>query len=702
MTKQYTFALAGNQNSGKTTLFNVLTGSNQHVGNWPGVTVEQKTGVLMHHHHGGDAHFGAPLFKGKKALSQADNSDVKIVDLPGIYSLSPFSMEEVVTRNFITLDKPDVVINIVDATNLERNLYLTMQLRQLGTPMVVALNMMDEVRAHGDVIKLDVLEKKLGVPVIAICARKGEGIDELVRRSMECAERGEPLPPLDICEGAAHTALHAIQHLVEAKAAKCGIGARYAATKILEGDEPMQEMLGLSAEDLHIIEEIITDMEKTLGMERAAVMADVRYTYIEKLLAKAVIRKQSPENTVSLSDRVDRVLTHPVLAIPVFLCAMLLVFWITFGPFGSWVADGFSALVDAGINAIAQWLSANEVAAWVQDLVVNGVLTGVGSVLSFMPTIVILFMCLSILEDSGYMARAAFLMDKPLRKIGLNGRSFIPMIMGFGCTVPAVMSARSMSSQRDRRFTILLTPFMSCGAKVPVYALFAQAFFQGNQVLVMSVLYIGGILLSIVAGLIFKRTLFHGDAAPFIMELPNYRLPTPRNVLRQMWDKAKDFIQRAFTVIFLATVVVWFLQSFTFHFTEAATMQESMLGTLAGWIAPIFTPCGFGNVEAATAVVTGLMAKESVVSTLAVLSGVDLQSTAMLTALRSVFPSTLSAMSFLTFVLLYMPCVAAFAAMRRELESRKWAICAVIGQTAIAWVMAVLVFQLGRLLGVAG
>ena len=325
-----------------------------------------------------------------------------------------------------------------------------------------------------------------------------------------------------------------------------------------------------------------------------------------------------------------------------------------------------------------------------------------GSVLSFMPTIVILFMCLSILEDSGYMARAAFLMDKPLRKIGLNGRSFIPMIMGFGCTVPAVMSARSMSSQRDRRFTILLTPFMSCGAKVPVYALFAQAFFQGNQVLVMSVLYIGGILLSIVAGLIFKRTLFHGDAAPFIMELPNYRLPTPRNVLRQMWDKAKDFIQRAFTVIFLATVVVWFLQSFTFHFTEAATMQESMLGTLAGWIAPIFTPCGFGNVEAATAVVTGLMAKESVVSTLAVLSGVDLQSTAMLTALRSVFPSTLSAMSFLTFVLLYMPCVAAFAAMRRELESRKWAICAAIGQTAIAWVMAVLVFQLGRLLGVAG
>ena len=585
---------------------------------------------------------------------------------------------------------------------MERNLYLTMQLRQLGTPMVVALNMMDEVRAHGDVIKLEVLEKELGVPVIAICARKGEGIDELVRRSMECAEKGEALPPLDICTGPAHTALHAIQHLVESKAVKCGIGARYAATKILEGDEPMQEMLGLTAEDLHIIEEILTDMEKTLGMERAAVMADVRYTYIEELLSRAVIRKRKPEDEISLSDRVDRVLTHPVLAIPVFLCAMLMVFWITFGPFGAWVADGFSALVDAGINAIDQWLSANQVAAWVQQLVVKGVLTGVGSVLSFMPTIVILFMCLSILEDSGYMARAAFLMDKPLRKIGLNGRSFIPMIMGFGCTVPAVMSARSMSSQRDRRFTILLTPFMSCGAKVPVYALFAQAFFQGNQVLVMSVLYVGGILLSIVAGLVFKRTLFHGDAAPFIMELPSYRLPTPRNVLRQMWDKAKDFIQRAFTVIFLATVVVWFLQSFTFHFTQTDVIQESMLGTLAGWIAPIFAPCGFGSVEAATAVVTGLMAKESVVSTLAVLSGVDLQSTAMLTALRSVFPSVPSAMAFLTFVLLYMPCVAAFAAMRRELESRKWAICAAVGQTAVAWLMATLVFQLGRALGVGG
>lgn len=700
MSRQYTFALAGNQNSGKTTLFNALTGSNQHVGNWPGVTVEQKTGILMHHHHGGDAHFGAPLLKGKRALQEENNSDVKIVDLPGIYSLSPFSMEEVVTRNFITLEKPDVVINIVDATNLERNLYLTMQLRQLGTPMVVALNMMDEVRAHGDVIDLAIMEKELGVPVIAICARRGEGLDELVRRSMSLAEQGRKLLPLDICEGPAHKALHAIAHLVETKADKCGLSPRYAATKIFEGDEPMQQMLALSAEELHIIEEILTEMERSLGMERAAVMADLRYTYIEQLLSRAVKRKRNPESDVTVTDRIDRVLTHPVLAIPVFLLSMLMVFWITFGPIGSWIADGFSALVDAGIVAIGGWLAAAEVAPWVQELVVGGVLRGVGSVLSFMPTIVILFMCLSILEDSGYMARAAFMMDKPLRKIGLNGRSFIPMVMGFGCTVPAVMSARSMSSQRDRRFTILLTPFMSCGAKVTVYALFARAFFDGNQVLVMTVMYLGGILVSVLAGLVLKKTLFHGDAAPFIMELPNYRLPTPRNVLRQMWDKAKDFVQRAFTVIFLATVAVWFLQNFTFRFTEAATIQESMLGVMAGWIAPIFAPCGFGTLEASTAVITGVMAKESVVSTLAVLSGVDVQSTAMLTALQNVFPTQLAALSFLTFVLLYMPCVAAFAAMRRELESRWWAVGAVVGQTLLAWCAATLVFQIGHLLGV--
>ncbi len=699
MSKQFTFALAGNQNSGKTTLFNVLTGSNQHVGNWPGVTVEQKTGLLLHHHHGDDAHFGLPAFGGKKRMHESDNTDVKIVDLPGIYSLSPFSMEEIVSRNFITMEKPDVVINIVDATNLERNLYLTLQLLQLGTPMVIALNMMDEVRAHGDVIHMDVLQKELGVPVVAICARKGEGIDELVRLAMDAAEHHRTVQPLDICDGVPHKALHAIAHLIEPKAESKGLTPMYAATKLLEGDEPMQETLGLAEDEKHIIEEILVEMETSCGMERAAVMADIRYNFIEQVLKKAVVRHDTDPDKPTLSDKIDRVLTHPVLAIPLFIVSMLLVFWITFGPFGSWVSDGFSTLVDAGIGLIRNWLVGAGVAPWLQELLVDGVLTGVGSVLSFMPTIVILFMCLSILEDSGYMARAAFLMDKPLRKIGLNGRSFIPMMMGFGCTVPAVMSARSMSSRRDRRFTILLTPFMSCGAKVPVYALFAKAFFSGNLVLVMSCLYLGGILMAIIAGLILKHLLFHGDAAPFIMELPAYRLPTPRNVIRTMWDKAKDFIQRAFTVIFLATVIVWFLQSFTFRFETAATVQESMLGTLAGLIAPLFKPLGFGSLEASTAILTGIMAKESVVSTLAVLAGVDMNSAAMLTALQGVFSSTAAAIAFLTFVLLYMPCVAAFAAMKRELESRRWAIAAVCGQTCVAWVVAFVVYHLAMLLG---
>ncbi len=696
--KALTFALAGNQNSGKTTLFNVLTGSNQHVGNWPGVTVEQKTGLLQHHHHGKDAHFGRPAFGGKKSMEQADNSDVRIVDLPGIYSLSPYSMEEIVSRNYITLEKPDLVINIVDATNLERNLYLTLQLMQLGTPMIVALNMMDEVRAHGDVIHTDILSQQLGVPVVAICARKGEGIDELVRLAMKTALDKNAPPDLDLCCGAPHKALHAITHLVEGKARTVGLNPRYAATKLLEGDEPMQEMLGLDEEENHIIGEILTEMEMKCGMERAAVMADLRYTYIERLLEKAVVRKRD-DGAPSLSDRIDRVMTHPLLAIPMFIFAMLMVFWITFGPIGTWITDGFSGLVDAGIAAIAAWLERAQVAQWMQDLMVGGVLTGVGTVLSFMPTIVLLFMCLSILEDSGYMARAAFLMDKPLRKIGLNGRSFIPMIMGFGCTVPAVMAARSMSGRRDRRFTILLTPFMSCGAKVPVYALFAQAFFHDNRVLVMSCLYLGGIVLAVLAGLVLKRVLFHGDAAPFIMELPAYRLPTPRNVLRTMWDKAKDFVQRAFTVIFLATVVVWFLQFFTPQFTMAENVQSSILGVVAGAIAPVFKPLGFGTVEASTAVITGLMAKESVVSTLAVMAGVDVESAAMLDVMRSIFPTLAAAMSFLTFVLLYMPCVAAFAAMKRELESKRWAIFAAIGQTCFAWVCAFVVYNLARLLG---
>lgn len=698
---QYTFALAGNQNSGKTTLFNQLTGSSQHVGNWPGVTVEKKTGAMLHHHHGQQTHLGLPRrFRRAHENGQAvpdKYSDVTIVDLPGIYSLSPYSMEEIVSRNFIVREKPDVVINIVDATNLERNLYLTLQLLQLGRPVVVALNMMDEVRSHGDVIDLAAMEKGLGVPVVAICARKGEGLDELVRRAMDAAENHRLPPKLDICTGAAHKALHAIQHLVEQPAQAHGMTSRYAATKLFEGDAPMMEELDLSEDTRHIIEEILSAMEREVGMERAAVMADTRYRFIEKLLATCYTR--ATEEGGTLTDRLDRVLTHPLLAIPVFLLMMLLVFYITFGPIGTWLADGFAALVQQGVDALAAALAGLGVAGWVRSLLVDGALTGVGSVLSFLPTILLLFLLLSILEDSGYMARAAFLMDKPLRKLGLNGRAFIPMMMGFGCTVPAVMSARSMNNQRDRRFTILLTPFMSCGAKVPIYALFTRAFFDGHQVLVMSAFYLTGVAVSIVVGLILKHTAFHGDAAPFIMELPAYRLPAPRNVARQLWDKASDFLKRAFTVIFLATMVVWFLQHFTFTLSTAPDMEHSMLGVIAGAIAPVFAPAGFGTVEASTAVLTGVMAKESVVSTLSVLAGVDPDSAQMVTALHAVFPTVLQAVSFLTFVLLYMPCVAAYAAMRREMESGRLATVAVAGQTVLAWAAATLVFQVGRLLG---
>lgn len=697
----YTFALAGNQNSGKTTLFNQLTGSSQHVGNWPGVTVEKKTGAMLHHHHGQQTHLGLPRrFRRAHENGQAvpdKYSDVTIVDLPGIYSLSPYSMEEIVSRNFIVQEKPDVVINIVDATNLERNLYLTLQLLQLGRPVVVALNMMDEVRSHGDVIDLTAMEKGLGVPVVAICARKGEGLDELVRRAMDAAENHRLPPKLDICTGAAHKALHAIQHLVEQPAQAHGMTSRYAATKLFEGDAPMMEELDLSEDTRHIIEEILSAMEREVGMERAAVMADTRYRFIEKLLSTCYTRAR--EEGATLTDRLDRVLTHPLLAIPVFLLMMLLVFYITFGPIGTWLADGFAALVQQGVDALAAALADWGVAGWVRSLLVDGALTGVGSVLSFLPTILLLFLLLSILEDSGYMARAAFLMDKPLRKLGLNGRAFIPMMMGFGCTVPAVMSARSMNNQRDRRFTILLTPFMSCGAKVPIYALFTRAFFAGHQVLVMSAFYLTGVVVAVVVGLILKRTAFHGDAAPFIMELPAYRLPAPRNVARQLWDKASDFLKRAFTVIFLATMVVWFLQHFTFTLSTAPDMEHSMLGVIAGAIAPVFNPAGFGTVEASTAVLTGVMAKESVVSTLSVLAAVDPDSAQMVTALHAVFPTVLQAVSFLTFVLLYMPCVAAYAAMRREMESGRLATVAVAGQTVLAWAAATLVFQVGRLLG---
>ena len=689
---RYTFALAGNQNSGKTTLFNLLTGSNQHVGNWPGVTVEQKTGQMIHHHHGESTHMGLPATK--RRAKKEENLDINIVDLPGIYSLSPYTMEEVISRDFITLEKPDVVINIVDATNLERNLYLSSQLMELNIPMVIALNMMDEVRLSGDVIHVHKLEEKLGVPVIPICARKNEGVDELVRRTMLVAQKHILPKAADICADEAHKALHAVRHLIEEKAEKKGLSSRYAATKLIEGDAPMTAFLELDGGTVHIIDEIAGNMEKGIGMERAAVIADTRYNYIEGILEKCVVRKNK-EGALGTSDRIDLVLTHKWLSIPLFFIAMFLVFFITFGPVGGFIAEVFQGIIDSGVGLVSDWLMRLKVADWVHNLVVDGILTGVGSVLGFMPTIVLLFLCLAILEDSGYMARAAFLMDKPLRKIGLNGKSFIPMMMGFGCSVPAIMASRVMNSQRDRRFTILLTPFMSCGAKVPIYALFAAAFFPGREVLVMCGLYVLGILVAIISGLIYKRFVFHGDAAPFIMELPSYRLPTFSSVFRQMTDKAKDFVQRAFTVIFVATVAVWFLQSFTFSFEAAKTTEESMLGILAGAVAPVFAPLGFGNMAATTAVVTGVMAKESVVSTLSVLVGADVNSGAMLSAMHHIFPSAMASVSFLVFVLLYMPCVAAFAAMKREMESLKWALAGVVMQTGTAWIVAFIIYRVG-------
>jgi len=693
----YTFALAGNQNSGKTTLFNQLTGSSQHVGNWPGVTVEKKTGAMLHHHHGQQTHLGLPRrFRRAHENGQAvpdKYSDVTIVDLPGIYSLSPYSMEEIVSRNFIVQEKPDVVINIVDATNLERNLYLTLQLLQLGRPVVVALNMMDEVRSHGDVIDLAAMEKGLGVPVVAICARKGEGLDELVRRAMDAAENRRIPPKLDICTGAAHKALHAIQHLVEQPAQAHGMTSRYAATKLFEGDAPMMEELDLSEDTRHIIEEILSAMEREVGMERAAVMADTRYRFIEKLLSTCYTRAR--EEGATLTDRLDRVLTHPLLAIPVFLLMMLLVFYITFGPIGTWLADGFAALVQQGVDALAAALAGLGVAGWVRSLLVDGALTGVGSVLSFLPTILLLFLLLSILEDSGYMARVAFVMDKPLRKIGLSGRSFVPMLVGFGCSVPAIMATRTLSSNRDRKMTILLTPFMSCSAKIPIYTLFAAAFFPGHELIVMLALYFGGILVGILVALVLKNTAFKGNPVPFVMELPNYRFPSAKSVVLLMWEKAKDFLTRAFTVIFMATVIIWFMQTFDTRLNVVENSASSILAALGRLVSPIFAPLGFGDWRMVTALVSGFTAKEAVVSTFGVILGVSTEQLGA--ALHSLF-TTASAASFLAFCLLYTPCVAAVSTIKTELKSGWKTVGIVFAQCMVAWLAAFVVYHVGLLL----
>ena len=655
-----TFALAGNQNSGKTTLFNQLTGSSQHVGNFPGVTVDRKSGVIRNH------------------------PNTLITDLPGIYSLSPFSSEELVSRDYILQEKPRCIINIVDATNIERNLYLTMQLMELGMPMVLALNMMDEVRGNGGSIRINEMEQLLGIPVVPIAAAKNEGIDELVNHAVHLAKYQEAPGRQDFCDrddhgGAVHRCLHGIMHLIEDHADRAGIPVRFAATKLAEGDRMVMDALGLDRNEKEMIEHIISQMESERGLDRAAAIADMRFSFISKLCAATVIKpRESREH--ERSRRLDRVLTGRWTAVPVFIGIMGLIFWLTFNVIGAFfqgVLEEGIGILTAAVDRALTAAGANEV---LHSLVVDAIFEGVGSVLSFIPIIIVLFFFLSILEDSGYMARIAFVMDKPLRRIGLSGRSIVPMLIGFGCSVPAIMASRTLPSARDRRLTIALTPFMSCTAKIPIYGFFIAAFYPGKGALIMILLYLTGIAVGILTALIAKNTVFKGEAVPFVMELPNYRMPGAGNVLRLLWEKAKDFLQRAFTVILLATIVVWFLRTFNFSLGIVSDAKDSILALVAGVIAPILIPLGLGDWRIATALITGFMAKESVVSTLQVLFG--------RTNLTTVLSSPAAA-ALLVFCLLYTPCVAAIAAVRRELGG-KTAMEMVLLQCGIAWVCALL------------
>ena len=663
-----TFALAGNQNCGKTTLFNQLTGSSQHVGNFPGVTVDRKDG----------------MFRGK--------SNTLVTDLPGIYSMSPYSSEEIVTRNFVLDEHPKGIINIVDATNIERNLYLTMQLMELDVPMVLALNMMDEVRQNGGSVLVNRMEEMLGIPVIPISAAKNEGIDELVEHALHVAKYQEKPRIIDFCDankdgGAVHRCLHAIMHLIEDHAQAAGIPVRFAAAKLAEGDQLIMDSLKLDQNEKETLEHIIKQMEKERGLDRAAAIAHMRFDFIERVCDETVVKpKESKEHLRSM--KIDRILTGKYTAIPCFVGIMGLVFFLTFSVIGAFLQN----LLDMGITALGgmvdRWMTAANVSDVIHSLVIDGVFNGVGSVLSFLPVIVTLFFFLSLLEDSGYMARVAFVMDKLLRKIGLSGRSIVPMLVGFGCTVPGVMASRTLPSERDRKMTIMLTPFMSCSAKLPIYAFFTAAFFPEHGAIVMIALYFGGIVMGILMALLMRRTLFSGEAVPFVMELPNYRMPGAKNVGHLLWDKAKDFLQRAFTVIFVATLVIWFLQTFNAHLSIVEDSKDSILAMVASVAAPIFRPMGFGDWRISTALITGFMAKESVVSTLSVLFG----NTA--TLLSCITP--LSAASLLVFCLLYTPCVAAIASIKRELGG-KWAVGVVIGQCVIAWLVAFVVYLVGGL-----
>ena len=664
------FALAGNQNCGKTTLFNQLTGSNQHVGNFPGVTVDQKTGEIR------------------------TQKNCTVVDLPGIYSIRPYTSEEIVTRDFILEQKPDGLINIVDATNIERNLYLTLQLLELHIPMVVALNMMDEVRGNGGTVDVSGLSERLGVPVVPISAAKNEGIDELIAAAVGAA-RGKVLPKVtDFCgDGPVHRCIHAVSHLIEDHARALGISARFAATKLVEGDEIIIERLQLNENERDMMEHSIREMETETGLDRNAALADMRYTFIEKICGETVVKcKESKEHRRSV--HIDRILTDKYLALPVFLAIMLVIFWLTFGVVGAFLSDllgwGIEWLTAAADQALTSY-GINEV---VHSLLIDGIFAGVGSVLSFLPIIVTLFFFLSILEDSGYMARVAFVMDKLLRKIGLSGRSFVPMLIGFGCSVPAIMATRTLSSERDRRMTILLTPYMSCSAKIPVYAVFTAAFFPQYQALVMTALYISGMLVGIFIALLLNHTRFKGKPVPFVMELPNYRFPSARSVLLLMWEKAKDFLQKAFTVIFVATIVIWFLQNFDARLNVVANSADSLLAAIGKTVAPVFAPRGFTDWRISTSLLAGFSAKEAVVSTMSVLTGT---SVAQLSEGLGALFTPLTAASFLVFTLLYTPCVAAVATVRRELGSRLQAFGVVVAQCAVGWVAACLLYQIGRL-----
>ena len=665
------FALVGNQNCGKTTLFNALTGSNQHVGNFPGVTVDQKVGEVK----------GAP--------------NCSVVDLPGIYSIRPYSQEEIVTRDFVLGGKPDGIINIVDATNIERNLYLTLQLLELRIPTVVALNMMDELTGNGGSVDIQKMSKALGVPVVPISAAKNEGVSELTRQFVRVAKERILPKVMDFCPvGPVHRCIHAVSHLIEDHAQRAGVSPRFCATKLIEGDESFLEMLELRQNERELLEHSIIEMEHDSGMDRNAALAAMRYDFIEKVAAESVVKAhESREHRRSM--RIDAVLTNRYAAIPLFLGIMFLVFYLTFHVVGAWLSDLLSLGIDGVTALVDRGLTAYGINPVVHSLIVEGVFAGVGSVLSFLPLIVVLFFFLSVLEDTGYMARVAFVMDKLLRKIGLSGRSFVPMLIGFGCSVPAIMATRTLSSDRDRKMTILLTPYMSCSAKIPIYAVFSAAFFPKYAAFVMIGLYALGIVLGILVALVLKGTLFQGKPVPFVMELPNYRFPSPRNVAILLWEKAWDFIRRAFTVIFTATILIWFLQTFDLRLNVVSNSADSILALVGRWIAPVFQPLGFGDWRAVTALISGFTAKEAVISTLGVLLGVGMDNLGP--ALGTLF-TPLAAGSFLIFTLLYTPCVAAVATIRRELGSKLQTLGVVVMQCVVAWLAAGIFYQLGRLL----